>query len=61
MICPSCASIASDLVDQGLEPVVSLSWLFPLIMANLPNSPSTSSILVIIVATFPSCEILRVC
>jgi hypothetical protein len=27
MIRPSCASIASDLVDQGLEPVVSLSWL----------------------------------
>jgi hypothetical protein len=29
-------------------------------MANLPSSPSTSSILVIIVASFPSCEILRV-
>jgi hypothetical protein len=28
MIRPSCASIASDLIDQGLEPVVSLSWLF---------------------------------
>jgi hypothetical protein len=29
-------------------------------MANLPYSPSTNSILVIIVASFPSCEILRV-
>jgi hypothetical protein len=28
MIRPSCASIASDLVDEGLEPVVGLSWLF---------------------------------
>jgi hypothetical protein len=28
MIRPSCASIASDLVDQSLEPVVGLSWLF---------------------------------
>ena len=27
MICPSCASIASNLVDEGLEPVVGLSWL----------------------------------
>jgi hypothetical protein len=27
MIHPSCASVASDLVDQGLEPVVSYSWL----------------------------------
>jgi hypothetical protein len=27
MIRPSCASVASDLVDQGLEPVVGLSWL----------------------------------
>jgi hypothetical protein len=27
MIRPSCASVASDLVDKGLEPVVSLSWL----------------------------------
>jgi hypothetical protein len=27
LIRPSCASIASDLVDEGLEPVVSLSWL----------------------------------
>jgi hypothetical protein len=27
MIRPSCASITLDLVDQGLEPVVSLSWL----------------------------------
>jgi hypothetical protein len=27
MICPSCASIASNLIDQGLEPIVSLSWL----------------------------------
>jgi hypothetical protein len=24
---PSCASIASNIVDQGLEPVVCLSWL----------------------------------
>jgi hypothetical protein len=28
MIRPSCASIASDLVDQGLESVVGLCWLF---------------------------------
>jgi hypothetical protein len=28
MIRPSCASIASDLVDQGLEPVVGLCCLF---------------------------------
>ena len=27
MIRPSCASIASNLVDEGLEPVVGLSWL----------------------------------
>jgi hypothetical protein len=27
MIRPSCASIASDFVDQGLEPVVGLCWL----------------------------------
>jgi hypothetical protein len=27
MIRPSCASVASDLVDQGLEPVVGLCWL----------------------------------
>ena len=27
MIHPSCAFIALDFVDQGLEPVVSLSWL----------------------------------
>jgi hypothetical protein len=27
MIRPSCASVASDFVDQGLEPVVGLSWL----------------------------------
>jgi hypothetical protein len=27
MIRTSCASIASDLVDEGLEPVVGLSWL----------------------------------
>jgi hypothetical protein len=27
MICPSCPLIASNLVDQGLEPVVVLSWL----------------------------------
>jgi hypothetical protein len=26
MIRPSCASLASDLVDQGLEPIVGLSW-----------------------------------
>jgi hypothetical protein len=29
-------------------------------MANLPSSPSTNSILVIIVTSFPSWEILRV-
>jgi hypothetical protein len=28
MVCPSCASIALDLVDQGLEPDVGLCWLF---------------------------------
>jgi hypothetical protein len=60
MIRPSCASIASDLVDEGLEPVVGLSWLLSLIIANLPSSPSTNSILVIMVASFPSCDILRV-
>jgi hypothetical protein len=60
MIRPSCASIASDLVDQGLEPVVGLCWLFSPDHGNLPSSPSTSSILVIIVASFLSCEILRV-
>ena len=27
MIRPSCASVDSDLVDEGLEPVVGLSWL----------------------------------
>ena len=27
MVRPSCASIAPDLVDQGLEPVVRLCWL----------------------------------
>jgi hypothetical protein len=27
MVRPSCASIASNLVDQGLEPVVGLCWL----------------------------------
>jgi hypothetical protein len=27
MIRPSCASIASDLVDQSLEPIVGLCWL----------------------------------
>jgi hypothetical protein len=27
MIRPSCAPVASNLVDQGLEPVVGLSWL----------------------------------
>jgi hypothetical protein len=27
MICPSCTPIASNLVDKGLEPVLSLSWL----------------------------------
>ena len=57
---PSRASIAPDLVDQGLEPVVRLRWLLSLIMANLPSSPSTNSILVIMVASFPSCDILRV-
>jgi hypothetical protein len=57
---PSRASIAPDFVDQGLEPVVCLGWLLPLIIANLPSSPSTNSILVIMVASFPSCEILRV-
>jgi hypothetical protein len=25
---PSCASIASNSIDQGLEPVVGLCWLF---------------------------------
>jgi hypothetical protein len=47
-------------VDQGLEPVISMSWLLPLIIANLPSSPSTNSILVSMVTSFPSCEILRV-
>jgi hypothetical protein len=28
MVRSSCASIASNLVDQGLEPVVGLCWLF---------------------------------
>jgi hypothetical protein len=28
MIRPSCASVASNFVDEGLEPVVRLSWLF---------------------------------
>jgi hypothetical protein len=28
MIHPSCASVASDLVHQGLEPVVRVGWLF---------------------------------
>jgi hypothetical protein len=28
MIRPSCAPIASNFVDKGLEPVVRLSWLF---------------------------------
>jgi hypothetical protein len=28
MVHPSCASIASNLVDQGLEPVVGLCWIF---------------------------------
>jgi hypothetical protein len=28
MIRPSCASLASNFVDKGLEPVVRLSWLF---------------------------------
>jgi hypothetical protein len=51
---PSRASIAPDLVDQGLEPIVRLGWLLPLIIANLPSSPSTNSILVIMVASFPS-------
>jgi hypothetical protein len=51
---PSRASIAPDLVDQGLEPVVRLGWILPLIIANLSSSPSTNSILVIIVASFPS-------
>src|SRR6187455_684932 len=32
----------------------------PLIIANLPSSPSTNSILVSMVTSFPSCEILRV-
>jgi hypothetical protein len=27
MIRPSCASIASDFVEQGFEPVVGLCWL----------------------------------
>jgi hypothetical protein len=27
MIRPSCAPVASDFVDQGLEPVVGLCWL----------------------------------
>ena len=27
MVRPSCASIASNLVDEGLDPVVGLSWL----------------------------------
>jgi hypothetical protein len=27
MIRPSCASVSSDFVDQGLEPVVGLCWL----------------------------------
>jgi hypothetical protein len=27
MVRPSCASIASNLVDQGLEPIVGLCWL----------------------------------
>jgi hypothetical protein len=30
MIHPSCASLASDLVDQCLEPVVGLCWLLSL-------------------------------
>jgi hypothetical protein len=57
---PSRASIAPDFVDYGLEPVVCLGWLLPLIIVNLPSSPSTNSILVIMVASFPLCEILRV-
>jgi hypothetical protein len=60
MVRPSRAPIAPYLVDQGLEPIVRLSWLFPLIIANLSSSPSTNSILVTMVASFPSCEILRV-
>jgi hypothetical protein len=28
MIRPSCASVASYFVDQGLEPIVGLRWLF---------------------------------
>jgi hypothetical protein len=27
MIRPSCAFVASDFIDQGLEPVVGLCWL----------------------------------
>jgi hypothetical protein len=57
---PSRASIAPYLVDEGLKPVVRLGWLLPLIIANLPSSPSTNSILVSMVTSFPSCEILRV-
>jgi hypothetical protein len=30
MIRPSCASVASYFVDQGLEPVVGLRWLLSL-------------------------------
>jgi hypothetical protein len=60
MVRPSHASIAPNFVDQGLEPVVCLGWLLPLIIVNLPSSPSTNSILAIMVASFPSCEILRV-
>jgi hypothetical protein len=29
VVCPSRAFIAPDLVDQGLEPIVSLRWLLP--------------------------------
>jgi hypothetical protein len=54
MISPSYAPVASDFVDQGLEPVVGLSWLLSPDHREHPSLPSTSSIFVIIVASFPS-------
>jgi hypothetical protein len=54
MIRPSCASVASDFVDQGLEPVVGLCWLLSPDHRGPPQLASTSSILVIMVASLPA-------
>jgi hypothetical protein len=57
---PSCASIAPNLVDRVLSLLYVCVGSSPLIIVNLPSLPSTNSILVIMVVSFPSCDILRV-